>query len=105
MPDPQIDLKDYRQPLVTSLGVILGFLLGFLGQWVTEDTFALTSVSDFVTLFGSTIGAVLLLVTLFRMLSPNGPPDRAFAFYRLTLRLYVAGVVVPLLSILFAALL
>lgn len=45
MTTPTFELKDYRQPVVTSLGVILGFLLGFLGQWVTEDGFALKNMA------------------------------------------------------------
>jgi len=44
MSSPAFELKDYRQPVVTSLGVILGFLIGFLGQWVTEDNFATFAV-------------------------------------------------------------
>ena len=32
MTSPAFEMKDYRQPVVTSLGVILGFLVGFLGQ-------------------------------------------------------------------------
>ena len=26
----EVELKDYRQPLVTSLGIILGFMLSYL---------------------------------------------------------------------------
>ena len=31
------DIKDYRQPMVTSLGIILGFLLNFLASWSAES--------------------------------------------------------------------
>ena len=58
------EIKDYRQPLVTSLGVILGFLLGFLGQWVTETDFALRDASDHLTFWGSLCAAGLLLAAL-----------------------------------------
>lgn len=92
MHSPAFELKDYRQPVVTSLGVILGFLVGFLGQWITEDNFALRSGSDVVVLCSSFIGVVLLLGALFRMLKPDLPPDAALAYYRITLKVYMAGI-------------
>lgn len=91
MSSPAFELKDYRQPVVTSLGVILGFLIGFLGQWVTEDNFALRSLSDGVVLLACCIGAMLLFSALFRMLQPNVASEEALAHYRVTLKLYMAG--------------
>ena len=85
------ELKDYRQPVVTSLGVILGFLVGFLGQWVTEEDFALRSLADGVVLLGCCAGALLLFSALFRMLQPGVAPEEALAHYRVTLKLYMAG--------------
>jgi hypothetical protein len=98
-----IDLKDYRQPLVTSLGIIVGFLLGFLGEWVTEETFTLKSLGDFLTFLGSVTGMILLLSALFLMLSPRDPSEDTVAIYRRILRLYATGVVIPLLCILISA--
>ena len=46
---PPFDLKDYRQPLVTSLGVILGFLIAFLAQWISEDEWETATVGDFAS--------------------------------------------------------
>lgn len=103
MSDTPIDLKDYRQPLVTSVGVILGFLLGFLGQWVTEDTFELRNAADVVTFIGCVGGAMLLMLALFRMLTPPRSADRAGRYYRTTLTVYVGGVVIPFAAILLAA--
>lgn len=102
-PSPEFDLKDYRQPTVTSLGIIIGFLLGFLGQWVTEESFALKGISDVLTFLGSIIGVVLLLIALFRMLSPRENSQEALAAYRMTLKLYAIGVVIPITSMLVAA--
>lgn len=31
------DIAPLRQPMVTSLGIIMGFLLSFLANWATED--------------------------------------------------------------------
>lgn len=103
MPDGQFELKDFRQPVVASVGVILGFLLGFLGQWVTEETFALKTAGDVITLAGSVLGALLLLSVLFRMLSPGIAPANAAAFYRRTLRVYMAAVAVPLFAMALSA--
>lgn len=100
---PSIDLKDYRQPTVTSLGIIIGFLLGFLGQWVTEETFALKGLGDVLTFVGSILGVVLLLVALFRMLAPRENSHEALEAYRSILKLYAAGVVIPLGAMLVSA--
>lgn len=102
-PSKTFELKDYRQPVVTSLGIILGFLLGFIGQWVTEPNFALQGIGDVITLVGTLVGSVLLFVALFRMLSPDVEPESALAWYRKVLRLYLAGVVIPMGSLLVAA--
>ncbi len=103
MSDSQIDLKDYRQPAVTSLGVILGFLLGFLGQWVTEEDFSLVLTSDMMAFSGSIVGSSLLLYALFRMLLPGVKAEVSLSFYRATIRIYMAGIIIPLVNIVAAA--
>jgi hypothetical protein len=91
-PPPGFDIKDFRQPVVTSLGVIVGFLLGYLGQWVTEASFALRSASDHVHFWGIVAAAGLLLCALYRMLLPVLDPAQAYRYYRHTLRLYMGAV-------------
>lgn len=100
---PPFDIKDYRQPLVTSLGVILGFLVGFLAQWVSEDDFELRGASDVLVFVGCIVGAGLLLGVLFRMLTP--PPANADPLkrYRAILRQYLSGVSIAFLSLIAAA--
>lgn len=93
------EIKDYRQPLVTSLGVILGFLLGFLGQWTVEPDFALRDASDHLTFWGSLAAAGVLLCTLYRMLQPLHSTD-PLPHYRQTLRLYLAGIALAFVAIL-----
>lgn len=96
------ELKDYRQPLVTSLGVILGFLVGFLAQWVSDEQFALANAADWLVFAGCISGAAILLRVLFRMLSPTDASDPLLR-YRRTLRLYVSGIAVAFLSLIVAA--
>ncbi|MGQ0711695.1 MAG: hypothetical protein ACT4NV_18325 [Rhodoferax sp.] len=93
---PPFDIKDYRQPMVTSLGVILGFILGFLGQWVTEDQFALRGRGDYLTFWGCVTCALVQLWVLWRMLSPLADPSQALSHYRTSLRLYVGSLALAL---------
>ncbi len=96
------EIKDYRQPLVTSLGVILGFLVGFLAQWVSDESFALNSLSDWLVFAGCIAGSAILLRVLFRMLAPSDDNDPR-TFYRRTLRLYMTGIATAFLSLIIAA--
>jgi hypothetical protein len=100
--DTRMEFKDFRQPMVTSIGVILGFLMGFLGQWVTEPNFKLASASDDLVFAGSLLGVVMLLCALYRMLSPRLPKNLE-GYYMLTLRLYMGGIVVAFVSMLVSA--
>lgn len=97
-----MEIKDYRQPMVTSLGVILGFLMGFLGQWVTEPGFKLASAADHLVFAGALLGVVMLLLALYRMLAPVTPPD-AKQYYVRTLHIYMAGIVVAFSSMVVSA--
>lgn len=97
-----MEIKDYRQPMVTSIGVILGFLMGFLGQWVTEPTFELVSSADYMVFAGSLLGVVLLLAAMYRILSPVLPAE-VTSYYQRTLQLYMSGIVVAFSSIVVSA--
>lgn len=97
-----MQIADYRQSMVTSIGVILGFLMGFLGQWVTDPLFNLTSSADYIVFSGSLIGVLLLLVALYRMLSPLIRKDIE-KFYVRTLQLYMGGIVVAFFSMVVSA--
>jgi hypothetical protein len=100
--DGLMEIKDYRQPMVTSIGVILGFLMGFLGQWVTEPTFKLNSSADHMVFAGSLLGIFMLLVSMYRMLSPAVPAE-VMPYYRRTLQLYMGGIVVAFSSMVVSA--
>ena len=32
------EIKDFRQPMITSLGIMMGFILNFLAGWAVEGT-------------------------------------------------------------------
>jgi hypothetical protein len=87
------EIAGYRQPMVTSVGIVLGFLLAFLANWASQadaSSPALYSASDFIialALFGS---AVLFTIVLFRMLN-NRIHDNAAARYQTTFRIYICG--------------
>ncbi|MDT8990320.1 hypothetical protein RQP54_05520 [Curvibacter sp. APW13] len=95
-PPPGFDIKDFRQPVVTSLGVILGFLLGYVGQWVSEPGFALRNTSDHLHFWGTLFAALLMLMALYRMLQPVREPEQAYRYYRNTLRLYMSAIALAL---------
>lgn len=97
-----MEIKDYRQPMVTSIGVILGFLMGFLGQWVTEPAFHLATLADYIVFVGALAGVVLLLAALYRMLSPALPIDIT-RYYAHTLQLYMGGILVAFSSMVVSA--
>lgn len=85
------ELKDYRQPMVTSLGILLGFLLSFLAGWAADGSTSIEDTADYVILATIAIAVTILLVVLFRILSATVKAD-AGSYYRWTLRLYVVGV-------------
>lgn len=94
-----VDLKDYRQPMVTAIGIILGFLIGFLGNWVTEGNFKLASADDRLTFWGCLVGSACLYVALIRMLR-IAPATDVQRYYERTLLIFSAGVALAFLSIL-----
>lgn len=93
------DLRDYRQPTVTAIGIILAFLIGFLADWATDTGFGLEASDDLITFAGCMAGALLLLAALFRMLAIPKTGD-VETHYRRTLGLLAGGVTCALMGIL-----
>lgn len=96
-PELHGEIKDYRQPLVTSLGIILGFLLSYLGGWANQS--AVTGHGMFengtdVAIFATIVLAVtLMIVVLYRMLNPRIRKE-PLEYYLHTVQLYVGAIVV-----------
>ncbi len=84
-------LFNFRQPLVTAAGIILGFVLNFATSLVKRN-----NRSDVMALFilGFTlIGISLLIISLYRILNNNYDKKNVNGFYRKTLSYFVSGVI------------
>lgn len=89
-------IANFRTPMVTAIGVILGFVLASLGKWATEpvsDDFS-PKISDMLVMFGYVFGIVLLIVAMYRMLNSCYPTDndKAQQYYQITLKIFISGV-------------
>lgn len=85
------EIKDYRQPVVTSVGILLGFQLNFLAGWAKDGEGGIGDVADALILASIGVSVALMVIVLFRMLGGTAHPDPG-AHYRHTLRLYVVAV-------------
>lgn len=90
------DLRDYRQPLVTSLGIVLGFLLNFLAGWANGADGTIEDATDVVILTTIMTAALLFLIVLARILRADLPEDKDYLgkYYAKTLFLYLTGLCV-----------
>lgn len=99
---PKLDneMAPYRQPMVTSLGIILGFMLAFLANWAAgaEDEPAIITASDWLIFGGLMLSIVLSTIVLHRLLDNRVQPEPGLR-YRTTLRLYMAAIVTAFASL------
>ena len=88
------DMKDFRQPMVTSLGIILGFMLNFFGQWAIQDDgeIAVTTTADTVVAVRLIAAIAMMLWVLFRLLNNRYPLQRAGHYYLTTFRVYMLAI-------------
>ena len=99
------EMKDYRQPMVTSLGIILGFMLNFLAGWATGASPAIQDTADALILGTIAVSIVLMLLVLYRILNGHYPDADTSGYYRLTLRLYMLAIGVAFVGFAVAVLL
>lgn len=92
------NIQNYRQPMVTAIGIILGFVLGFTGKWATEPVES-TEISDFLVIIGLFLSIILLIIALFRILNNNFPADDAGRYYQKTLRIFIIALIVAFTGI------
>ncbi|MBB6325842.1 hypothetical protein FHS59_001457 [Algoriphagus iocasae] len=87
---------NYRQPLVTASGIILGFVLNFATDLVKRD-----NKGDFVSmaiLLSTMIGIIFLITSLYRILNNKYDRNNADKYYSITLKLFLTGVVFSFLG-------
>lgn len=89
-------LFNYRQPLVTSAGIILGFILNFATDQVKRNS--KSNVVALLILFFTIIGIILLITALYRILNNRYNHDNANRYYRKTLNFFLWGVVLSFIG-------
>ncbi len=93
------NIQNYRQPMVTAIGIILGFVLGFAGKWAT-DPVEQTMFSDYLIGIGLLLSVVFFITALYRILNNNFPTENAGKYYRTTLRIFISGLLCAFAGIL-----
>lgn len=83
-------IQNYRQPMVTAIGIILGFVLGFVGKWSTEPV-SETTISDYFVIIGLLMSIILLITALYRILNNDFPKDNVAIYYKKTLQIFIFG--------------
>lgn len=99
------EVGPYRQPMVTSLGIILGFMLAFLANWAADadEMPAVWRDSDYLILATLALSIGMFTVVLFRLLD-NTIFANAGERYRVTLWLYMAAIMIAFAGLLAALL-
>lgn len=98
------EVAAFRQPMVTSLGIILGFLLAFLANWAIDDDGGpvFGNLAD-AAVFVSLAGAIMLFtLVLFRLLDNRIHPEPGRR-YQATFRLYIGAIILTFSGLGFAA--
>ena len=95
------DIQSFRQPMVTSLGIILGFLLNFLANWATADDAqpALQTTADWLVALTLLFTLVLMVYVLFRILNNRYNKQDAGEYYQTTFRLYIVSILMSLVGL------
>ncbi|WP_020559532.1 hypothetical protein [Thiofilum flexile] len=96
--DPHLnqDIKEFRQPMVTSVGIILGFLMNFLAQWATSDDEnpAIQSLADGVVAVTLLVGIALMIYVLFMLLTNRYDPTQTGVYYQRIFRWYMVAIII-----------
>lgn len=88
------ELKDYRQPMIASLGIIMGFLLNFLASWAVEnDEIAIQTTADWVVAITLIIALVLMFIVLYALLTPFQPKENVQRYYLRIFRCYLLSLI------------
>jgi hypothetical protein len=96
----ETEVAPFRQPMVTSIGIVLGFLLAFLANWAAQADAepALSSASDFVIAF-ALLGSAGFLTTALFLLLDNRIHANTGERYQTTFRIYILGFVLAFVGL------
>lgn len=73
-------------------------MLNFAAAWTT-NAFKTNRQKDLIIAIGLALCIPIMIAVLYRILNMNYPKDRAEAYYRKTLMLFVAALIIPLIAI------
>lgn len=89
------EVAPFRQPMVTSLGIILGFMLAFLANWAAHDESAdapaISTDSDWLIFVTLCFSILLFVLVLYRLLDNRVHAQPAERYQR-TLQLYMLAI-------------
>ncbi len=94
-------LRNVRQPIVTATGIILGFTLNIAVNWVPK-AFSTPRYLEYLIAISLCIHIPISIVVLYRILNLNYPRDKADAYYKKTLTLFITGISLYFLLIVFS---
>ena len=97
-------LRAFRAPLVTVIALILGFIIGFLADWIIDDDFLAFDTIDFVLFIGIIICAFLMMISLWRILIINYTEETANQYYTKTLKVFFGGLILLFLTMIICCL-
>lgn len=82
--------------MVTSIGIIMGFLLNFLAGWATEDSEGdtLMTPANYAVAVPLLLAIALMSLVLFRLLDARLPAGAAASHHDTTFPLYCSAIVV-----------
>jgi len=94
------EVAGYRQPMVTSIGIVMGFLLAFAANWAVSDHEgpALQDSVDWLVAGVILVSISLMVVVLARLLD-NRRREATGRRYQTTFRLYIAAITIGLLGL------
>jgi hypothetical protein len=94
MEDP---LHNYRIPSVTVTGIFLGFIFNATASWASRPPTG-SRFNESVITIALCSCIILLIIVLYRLLNIDYPRDKAVQYFRRTLHLFIAGLVVVFLG-------
>ncbi len=93
------NIQNYRSSLVTAIGIILGFVLGFTATWATQPV-SETTWSDYIIGLGLFLSIILQIIALYRILNNALPKESPGQYYQKTLKIFISGLSIAFMGIL-----